>query len=260
MSKLLDLDLHPFVRDVLAKGAAVKELLGDRAPSRVVPEYTREPDEHEFFLIGVSFSLAEVLNCCHQLNHIPILLSNHRQTSAMDRAWINRHSLIVYHVENYLIRTQSLLDRVLKLVDAVFHLLNAPRHCRYEVVTQNVKVQVSDIPISMKALRKLLQRYSEVRSEIIHHHSIKEDRLRQLDMFFLLERWERISPNKRPSNFDSLIKDTIFEILWFKKREFLAFNNEIAESISMIFDKLAPIYEREELALLLRLEKEAVLS
>jgi len=175
----------------------------------------------------------------------------------MDKAGINRHSQIVYHVENYLLRTQSLLDRVLKLLDAVFHLLNAPRNCRYDVVMRNVKVQVSDVPESIKNLKNLLDRYSRVRNEIIHHHSIKEDALRRLDMFFLIERWEGISPNETPSDIGPLIKDTIFEILWFKKREFLAFNKEVARSIAPIFDKLTPYYAREERALRLRLSKPA---
>jgi hypothetical protein len=79
-------------------------------------------------------------------------------------------------------------------------------------------------------------------------------------MFFLLERWERISPKERPSNTASLIKDTISEILCFKKRELVAFNVEIATSIALIFDKLAPYYEREERALRLRLSKNPILS
>jgi hypothetical protein len=245
MSDLMELELHSFSQDVLERGAAIEKLLGNRALANVIPEYTREPDEHEFFLIGVAIAMAELLNCCHQLSQIPVLLANHHQTAAMDKAGINRHSMIVYHIENYLIRTQSVLDRTLKLVDAVFHLLNDPRNCRYDVVIQNVKVQVSDIPEPIKRLRKLLERYAGVRNEIIHHHSIKENALRR----------ERISPNDKPSNIQGHIKDTIFEILWFKKKELVEFNNEIAASLNLIFDRLTPYYKREESALRLRLPK-----
>jgi len=255
MSDLTELELHSFAQDVLERSSAVEKLLGNRARANVVPEYTREPDEHEFFLIGVAIAMAELLNCCHQLSQIPVLLANHRQTATMDKAGINRHSMMVYHIENYLIRTQSVLDRTVKLVDAAFHLLNAPRNCRYDVVIQNVKVQVSDIPEHIKKLRKLLVRYAGVRNEIIHHHSIKEDALRRLDLLFILERWEKISPNDKPSNIRDLIEDHIFEILWFKKKELIEFNNEIAASLCLIFDKLAPYYRREERALRLRLSK-----
>jgi len=255
MSNLVDLDMHPFAQNAVLKGARVNKLLGDRNVTSVIPDYTREPDEHEFFLIGVALSMVEVLNCCHQLDQIPICLTNHRQTSTMNKVGINRHSMIVYHLENYLIRTQSVLDRVLKLVDATFHLLNDPRNCRYEVVTRNVKVQISDVLQPIKNLQRLLKKYAGVRNEIVHHHSIKEDALRRLDMLFLIERMEAISPKEKPSNIDEHIKDNIFEILWFKKRELLAFNDEIAASIAIIFDKLAPYYTREERALRLRLSK-----
>jgi len=247
--------MHPFAQHVLEKGVSVEKLLGNRTPSKVAPDYAREPDEHEFFLIGVAIAMAELLNCCHQLNHVPIILASHHQTTTMDRAGINRHSMIVYHLENYMIRTQSLLDRLLKLVDAVFHLLNDPRNCRYDVVIRNVKVQISNVHEPIKKLKKLLERYAGVRNEIIHHHSIKEDALRRLDMFFLLERWEQLSPNEKPSNIRGLIKDTIFEILWFKKKELVGFNKQIAASLSLIFDRLAPYYRREESALRLRLSK-----
>ena len=173
----------------------------------------------------------------------------------MKKAAINRHSLIVYHVENYIIRTQSLLDRVLKLVDAVFHLLDAPRNCQFDVVVKNVKVAVSEAPESIKSLRKLLGQYSAVRNEVIHQHSIKEDDLRILDLYFLLERWEEISPRQNRSNVSEPAQDMTQEVLWKRKYEFSKFNKELAVAIAHIFEKLAPYYSREEQALRLRLSK-----
>jgi len=255
MNELLGLDMHPFSVDVLQRGEAASRPLGDRSRVSVVPDYTRDPDEHEFFLLRTAACLVEVLNCCHQLNQIPLYLGNHRQTRAMKKVAINRHSLIVYHVENYIIRTQSLLDRMLKLVDAVFHLLNAPRNCQFDVIVKNVKVEVSDVPESIKRLRKLLGRYSPVRNEVIHQHSIKEDDLRILDLYFLLERWEEISPRQNRSNVSESVKDMTQEVLSKRKYEFSNFNKELADAISQIFEMLAPYYSREEKALRLRLSK-----
>ena len=258
MSELLELEMHPFVQNVLQKGVeADKLLLGGRAPVKVAPDYIREPDEHEFFLIRAGISMAEVLVCCQQLEQIPVLLANHRQTTTLSKARINRHSMIVYHLENYFIRTQGLLDRVLKLVDAVFHLLNDPRACRYEVVTRNTKIQVSEVLEPIRGLKKLLDRHAHVRNEIVHERSIKDDALRRLDLFLLIERWERVAPDDKPSNARTHIKESIFEFLRFKKKELLAFNKEIATSMAVILDKLAPYYEREEHALRLRLSKPA---
>ena len=139
MDELIELATHPFAQDVLQRADAVRKLLVDREPMSIDPVFKRDPDEHEFFLLRTSHCLIGVLGCCSQLAQIPVYLSNHNQTPAMGRVGINRHAAIVYHLENYIIRTQSLLDRVLKLVDAVFHLTNEARNCRYEVVYEMSK-------------------------------------------------------------------------------------------------------------------------
>lgn len=254
MSQLAKLHGHPLVRSALAKGVEVDASLGG-SPSKLASNYDRKPDEHEYFLIDVAAAMANLLTLCQQLDQIPILIGSHRQASTMDKADINRHSLIVYHLENYIIRTQGLLDRVLKLVNSAFHLTNSPQNCRFTVVVQNVKVQVSDVDAPLKTLNKLLARYAGVRNEIVHHHSIKEDALRRLDMYFLLDQWGKLSEEDRPVDVKELIKDTIFEVLWFKKRELIAFNDEIATAVSLILDKLASYYLREENTLRLRLSK-----
>jgi hypothetical protein len=199
--------------------------------------------------------MAEVLSCCQQLAHIPIFLTNYVETRKMVRAGITRHSAIVYHIENYIIRTQSLLDRMLKLIDAVFHLTNDPRNCRFDVIIHNVKVQVSDLPDSIKTFRKLLGRYSRVRNEVTHEHSLKDDALRGLDLLYLVKGWESISPKESDSNVRDKINERILWILMTRRREFLAFNKEIASSVTEIFDKLTPYYAREEKSLRLRLSK-----
>jgi hypothetical protein len=254
MNELLNLAMHPFASRAMKKGVDAQRPLC-RSLASVEPDYIRDPDEHEFYLIGVGHQMAEVLSCCQQLAHIPIFLTNYSETRKMVRAGVTRHSAIVYHIENYVIRTQSLLDRMLKLVDAVFHLTNDPRNCRFDVILQNVKVQVSDLPDSIKAFRKLLGRYSRVRNEVAHEHSLKDEALRRLDLLYLVERWESISPKERDSNVRDLISENILEILMTRRREFLAFNKEIGSSIAGIFDKLAPYYSREEKSLRLRSSK-----
>jgi hypothetical protein len=51
------------------------------------------------------------------------------------------------------------------------------------------------------------------------------------------------------------VKDSIFEVLWFKNKEFVDFNAKIAQCLKDIFDKLLPYFSREEKALILRLGK-----
>jgi hypothetical protein len=256
MSKLQALFDHPFIEAVLTKGVAVQRLLGDRSPAKVIPEYAREPDEHEYFLMSVGTSMAELLSLCRQLDQIPTLLANHRQTPAMDKADITRHSAIVYHLENYIIRTQGVLDRTLKLIDAVFHLTNHPKHCRYEVVSRNVKVSVSDVREPLKKLKNLLEKYGSIRNEIIHHHEMKEDALRRLEMYFIWERLRKTVPKNDLRDMRDFVQDELCEIRQFKRKELVGFNDEMAASLSLIFDNLESYFSREERTLQLRLGKE----
>ena len=74
-------------------------------------------------------------------------------------------------------------------------------------------------------------------------------------MYFLLERWDRVSPKPSRSNPSELLEDVVREILWKKKREFMDFNKEVAASIAQVLDRLTPYYALEECALRLRLSK-----
>jgi hypothetical protein len=246
---------HRFAQDVMRDAMAAQKLLGDAAPFKIQPEYKRDPDEHEYFLLHVGSCLAEVLTAYQQLTHIPVYLANHRQTPAMEKAGINRHSQIVYHIESYLIRTQGLLDRVLKLVDAVFHLLNAPRACRADVVLQNVKVKRTKVPTVVKRMDKLLDRYSMARNAVVHHKSVQEDELRTLEMYYLVEQIERVAPGTIDRRVTAIKQERTHEVIRAKKKEFTDFNVELAAALSDIFDVLAPHYAKEEPLLRLRLSK-----
>jgi hypothetical protein len=255
MSAFDRLVMHPFVLRVLKAGVAVSKKLGDRAPVSVVPDYARDPDEHEFFVIGVAASMSRLLALCSQLERIPVLLGNHRQTRGMEDAGITRESMLRYHLENYVIRTQGLLDRVCKLVDAVFHLTNDPRYCKYDVLFRNVKVRVSEVREPLKMLRDLLQRYAGVRNEVIHQHSIDDDDLRRLELYHLVHEWESVAPSSAHSNIKEHIRETVREILRLKRRELAGFNDEIAAALVVLLDKLESYYTREENTLRLRLSK-----
>ncbi|MEM5285675.1 hypothetical protein ACFQ3P_14455 [Paraburkholderia sabiae] len=131
---LRDLSTTSFSADVLTNAFNVGVELGDATPVRVEASDSRDPDEHEFYLLRVGHALAQVFALCEQLADIPAYIKHARVTKALRSAGIHRHDLLVYHLENYFVRCQGLYDRTLTLVDAVFHLLNAPtqkeRLCR----------------------------------------------------------------------------------------------------------------------------------
>ncbi len=250
------LQILPFVNEVTRAAVQSQVELRDRYPIRVQPHYERDPDEHEFYLLGVGKALVEVLTCCEHLQNIPLLLSNYHETPSMKRAGINRQRHIVFHIESYIIRVQGIFDRVLKLMDAVFHLLNDPKNCRPHIILKNVKVKHHDPVLSaVKKLEKLLDRYAAQRNEVIHAGSFQEDRLRVLEMYYVLENAERVEGKQPSRDYAGLKSEMSREIVTEKKKEFTAFNAELAACLIEVFAALAPCYTREEHVLRLRLGK-----
>ncbi len=125
-------------------------------------------DEFEFYILRVGNRLATLLSHCEQLEHSVLFMSNYRQTQALTNAGISRTKYLRYSVENYIIRTQTLYDIVLKLIDAVFHLTNADSQCRDFTIVENLKVKQSNIPALLKPLRKKIKEFKDDRHIIIH--------------------------------------------------------------------------------------------
>jgi len=117
-------------------------------------------DEYEFYLMRVGNRLATLLSHCEQLSHAIHFMSTFRQTEASTRSGVTRTKHLRYCIENYIVRTQTLYDLILKLVDAVFHLLNSDTQCRPVVwpLTSRIPCEISRIGWKIKGI--LLTFYS----------------------------------------------------------------------------------------------------
>lgn len=174
---------HSFSKKTLLEAVKAQKALEDTKPLKVAPAYKREPDEHEFYLIRVGHAVAEVLTACDQIYHSVVYMSSLKQDAKTKAAGISKHSHLLYHIENHLIRTHALYDRALMLVDSVFHLLNAPAECSQRVIAGNLRVARTGIPKKLKDIRKILGKTIDARNGVVHHESYKDDDLRELEMY-----------------------------------------------------------------------------
>lgn len=245
MPLLSDLHKHSLVDKALLVAVQTQKDLGDKHVVRVEAEYERDPDEHEFYLIQVGKGLADLLTCCQHLEHIPHYVANYRDTPAMKRAGINRHKHLVLHIEGYLIRVGGLVDRCLKLVDAVFHLLNSSRNITAQVVLSNIKVARTEVPARMKDLTKLVQTYAAARNSVVHHQAYTDDDLRMLEMYHLLRRGDEVNGSPSRENVHEIIQELTVEVIRKKKREFVDFNSKLAAVIPELLTELEKAYDQE---------------
>ena len=250
---------HPLVKQALFEAVRTQKNLNDRNPIRVDPDYERDPDEHEFYLISVGHALAELLNLCEQVSHVAAYLSRFAQNAATKRVGITRDKHILYHIENRLIRLHSAFDRCLQLVDAVFHLTNAPAALSQSVIASNLKVKRTTVAKKLKNIRNLLGPTIDTRNDVIHHHAYKEDKLRELEMFCLAERAfasEESGPLGKPY-LRSRIRELSRDLVKKKPSEFAKMNAELFAEITELLTALQPIYTREKALVEVRINAEA---
>jgi hypothetical protein len=250
------LNSHPFVQEVFPEAVRIQHSLNDQNPNRVNPDYERDPDEHEYYILSVGHTLAELLSLVDQIAHAPIYMSRFPQTAATRRAGITRDKHILYHIENHLIRLHAAFDRCLSVVDAVFHLTNAPAALSQTVVASNLRVKRTDVPKRLKAIRKTLGPTIDARNDVIHHHAYKEDSLRKLEMFCLAE---RILPPEesgplRKTYLRYRVRELTSEVLKKKTAEIGRVNAELLTGIIELLSELLPIYKREKAIIRARTE------
>ena len=206
--------------------------------------------------------MAELLNLCEQISQVAAYLSIFTQNAATKRAGITRDKHLLYHIENHLIRLHSAFDRCLLVVDAVFHLTNAPAALSQSVIASNLKVKRTTVGKKLKDIRKLLGPTIDTRNDVIHHHAYKEDKLRELEMFCLGEKIfppEGSGPLRKPY-LRSRIRELTRDLVKKKTAEFGKVNAELFAAITELLTALLPIYTREKALVEARVNAEARLS
>lgn len=238
---------HPFTQKGFKHGLDVTQSLEAGSALSLHPKFKRDLDEYEFYILRVSHALAHLLTVCEQLHHAVLYLSAFTPTKRMKNFGISRYTNLHYNIENYLIRTQSAYDRLLILVDTVFHLANDPHYISHESILTNLHVKRTNISDKMRKLRKLLRKYQFVRNTIIHHESYQEEELRTLEMCHVLQRSSIEFEGQDDARVKFLAKNLerykTREYVKAKMEEFDKFNEKIFDKIKDVFDDLQVEYE-----------------
>ena len=200
------------------------------------------PDEYEFYVLRVGNRLATLISQCRGLEDAVLFMSAFRQTRSMAVAGINRTRCVRYSMENYIIRTQTLYDVVLKLVDAVFHLTNADSQCRDGTIIQNLKVKRSEVPARLKPLRRKLTEFESARHNIIHHGGYHDDQdLYRLELYTEVEDSHARSGDDLPDDLrfvPAVQAELTREFIRNRKAQYRRFNDRVIDLVSDVLAAL----------------------
>jgi hypothetical protein len=204
-----------------------------------------ELTEYQYYIQKVGFYLVHTNSWCKQLDLAIEFLSNfdYSQKKA------TRAEHLIYNVENYLIRLKSVHDRVLQLVNAVFHLCINEANVNHGIIVSNYKIQHRpEILRAIKKLSKFLDKHEQIRHTLIHRHSLMDRNLKKLELFYL-NNFEYIDDENIVQTYKYVRTEHLKRFLSNKKQEFGDINNELSELVSQLFTLLNDEYERQKKAL-----------
>ncbi len=235
MDKFGTLKTSNFVKIVFEDAlGSMNEESGELSPSNATI------DEYQFYRQGVGFHLAHALTWLDQLDFAVELLANYDYSKKISAT---RADHLIYNIENYLIRVNSAYDRALQLVNSVFHLCVHEEHVTHSVIITNAKVQHRPAVVAkLKALRKTLDLYAQDRHTIIHKHSLLDEKMRRIELFYqdaILD----VMASDRKAGLKAFRANYLREFVVSKKQEFDDMNAKLALSVHNLLETLAVEYE-----------------
>tara|TARA_R110002073_G_C9489403_1_gene580699 strand:+ start:4172 stop:4894 length:723 start_codon:yes stop_codon:yes gene_type:complete len=207
-------------------------------------ELKEEPSEYEYYIRNSAFYLTHFISLLDQLKNAVELLSNYDYSKNEE---IGRGKHLVYNVENYIIRIASVSDRLLQLINAIFHLGINEKDVKERFVLNNMKVDITEIPQLYKEFKKTLNQNDGNRNAIVHRHSIVDKKLTQIEVFYhpeLVKEYFEKTDSEEIEKFKLIRKNALSNLIKKTKTEF---NNQIqncAETIIPVFDLLEVRYKR----------------
>lgn len=234
---------HPFLDEVWREAAQLQK----RTEEAEKDGKADDIDEYQFYVLRVGYYLAQLVTWMEQLDHAVFYLSDFSyKREAKDRG-ITRAQHLLYTVENYLIRLQSVHDRCLQLTNNIFHLGIEDSNVGHSVIVSNIKVSRTEVANSLRAMRKAVQSKAEERHRIIHRESYRDDDLRRLELFYMFDKdtWEEKPGEASFENFQHVRQDLLRRTVSERKAEFSEINERVFEQVHVFLDALSPQYAKE---------------
>ncbi|ASJ98279.1 Cthe_2314 family HEPN domain-containing protein [Shewanella marisflavi] len=241
MSKFSELDENSFLVSVLKDGeVAFSDIEVDKLATELPEDI--ELSEYQYYVQKVGFYLVNTISWCKQLDLAIELLSNFDYS----KKEASRADHLIYNVENYLIRIKSVHDRVLQLVNAVFHLCINEANVNHGVIVSNYKVQHRPETLkAVKAISKYLSEHEQIRHTLIHRHSLIDKDLKKIELFYL-NNFEHIDDEDKVKAYKYVRTEHLKKVLSEKKSEFREINSTLFTLINALFLELNSEYERQK--------------
>lgn len=238
-----NLPANEFIIEILKDSRTVFTEVEFDATALALPEDT-ELDEFQYYVHKVGFYLIHTLTWCKQLDLAIEFLSNYDYSKKLEST---RADHLIYNLENYLIRLNSVYDRVLQIVNAVFHLCINEENVNHLVIVSNYKVQHNiSVHNSIKKIKKFLSDYAQARHTLIHKHSWQDLKLKKIELFYLNKFDDPSESDEWKKTLKLYRARFLGEYISEKKSEFMEINTSLSSLLIDLFDLLLIEYNRQK--------------
>jgi hypothetical protein len=191
-------------------------------------------DELEYFIHRVGFYTMYFLVLCRQLEYGIKFLSNFNYEIKSD---YNRIDHLRYNIENYIIRFHSLSDRLLQVINSVFHLTIDECEVDASIIMTNLRVARTNVPSKYRSFKSIINKLNPYRNIILHRHSYLEKELKKLELFYQIGNPDTKIKSYRSQQLKNYVKK--------KTDEFRKNNEDVFLTIPNIFNALLIEYRKQ---------------
>jgi enoyl-CoA hydratase/carnithine racemase len=240
-----DLYQHPFFKTVTQDSIDAQTALGLGFLDELDDSTTI--DELQFYVMRVGFSLSHALSWVEQLHQAVHFMTDFGYGKKANDLGIKRPAHLLYNIENYLIRLQSVYDRCLQLTNVVFHICISDELVGHSLIVSNLHVSRTPVPKLLKAVKKAINDYAQDRHKLIHRHSHMDSDLRKIELLYMhsKETWS----DDANFTYERLVIHRAERVRAFttqRKADFVKINEALVLTLGPLFDELLIQYNRQK--------------
>ena len=148
-------------------------------------------DEFQYYIHNVGFRLVYLMELIDELFQTALHLKTLKIGKVFKDKGFSRGNIVKYFYFDFLSRLKAVEDRVLQLINALYHLGIDETQVRKNLILKNVHLRDKKIKIEFQALSTLINKYSKGRNTAIHIHTSLRKDIKLIEMFY--QNWSKIN-------------------------------------------------------------------
>jgi len=200
---------------------------------------------YEEYLYDVFSRLQNITNTVEQLEYIYLFFRHFPNTRTYKRSKMTKAKYFQYHLENYIFRASSLLDKIALLINDTLSLGIPVKEARFDLVMNMKQVKKMGINKYMQISKKGFKKIKTTKNLITHQREYRDEELTRLHRISLIADVESQLNRKKKEIIDIRNALRIFTNFYKedKLEEIKKNNHEICLMIKHFLDGLYPFFE-----------------